>query len=229
MSDIEERLRQLGDRLDAASTSPELPNPRTLRRIRARQGLVMFGSLGATLALIATLVVLAPTFHISGSTGGVGGGGTNGAAPLSPSPPRTWLVHRVGAGVTIATPKNWVFVAQNPKRPRVVNFKLGTWRFPSKGPCGATAAFDVVPPNGMFLWMFQAGNRDPALFQPRPTGFKLGPLQGPFECMTRKAHLILFRQHHRFFQIFVRLGPHAPETLRHEVISSLNSITILPR
>jgi hypothetical protein len=230
MSDIEERLRQLGDRLDAASTTPELPNPRTLRRIRARQGLVMFGSLGASIAVIATLVLLAPTFHISGSTGVGGAGGTTGAVPLSPSPPRTWVVHRVGKGVAIATPKSWVLATQEgPARPVVVNFKLGSWKFPSGGPCGTTAAFNVLPANGMFLWMFESSGGDSISFPPRPARFKLGPLKGPFECTTVKSHLIVFRQHHRSFQIFLRLGAHATDALQREVIRSLNSITIAPR
>jgi hypothetical protein len=47
--------------------------------------------------------------------------------------------------------------------------------------------------------------------------------------MTVRVHLILFRQNHRFFQIFVRLGAHATDALRREVIRSLNSIAIAPR
>jgi hypothetical protein len=234
MSDIEARLRQLGDRVDAASTSPELPNLRTLKRIRARQGVVMLGSIGAGIAIVAALVLWGPSFQLSRATGtGGAGSGVNGAAPrLSPSPPTTWVVHRVGSGVTIATPKSWVLAAQDPAKPRVVNFNLGTWRFASKGPCGPKAPFDSVPQNGMFLWMFEAFQTSaaPSVFPPRrPASFRLGPLKGPFECTTVKSHLILFRQHHRSFEILLGLGARATGTLRREVIRSLNSITIAPR
>jgi hypothetical protein len=229
MSDIENRLRQLGDRVNAASTTPELPNPRTLRRIRARQGMVMVGSIGAGVAVIAALVLLAPTFHISGTRGAGGTDGGNGAGPpLSPPPSQRWVVHRVGAGVTIATPKSWVLAANGPARPRVVNFNLGTWRFPSRGPCRANAAFDVVPPNGMFLWMFETSGGDSVSFPPRPARFKLGPMKGPFECIG-KTRLILFRQQHRSFQIFLKLGADTTDAVLREVTRSLNSITIAPR
>jgi hypothetical protein len=233
--DVEQRLRELGEQVDPAAATPALPSPRTLRRIQVRQRMVSLASVGAVAIIVGSLLVWGPSLHLSigdPSGGGVGNvnTGPSGRGP-GPSTPPGWVTHH-SKGVSIATPKHWIFQRQNPAnllRP-TIDFSLGTWRFSSGGSCAPTKALKAVPPKGMFLYMFEypaAGRRGP--FPPRSARFKLGPTKGPFECLGVKAHVILFRFDHRFFQIYIKLGPQARRSLRREVVESLNTMKIARR
>jgi hypothetical protein len=231
MIDIEQRLRELGEQVNAAAPTPELPSPRTLKRIRVRQRMVSVTSIAAVALVVGSFFVWGPSLHLSISRGPDGGGGVNtgptGRGPGTAVLP-SWVVHRSN-GVSIATPKRWRFQSKNPTnllRP-TIDFSIGTWRFPSGGSCAPTKALTSVPSRGMFLYMLEypaAGRRGP--FPPRPARFKLGPTKGPFECLGVKAHVILFRFDHRFFQVYIKLGRQAGRSLRRRVVESLNTIHI---
>jgi hypothetical protein len=234
MIDIEQRLRELGEQVDPTAATPALPSPRTLRRIKVRQRMVSLASVGAVAVIGGSFLIWGPSLHLSigDRSAGVNGvnNGPSGRGPGS-SPPPGWMTHH-SKGVSITTPKRWIFQRQNPAnllRP-TIDFSIGTWRFSSGGSCAPTKALNAVPPKGMFLYMFEypaAGRRGP--FPPRPARFKLGPTKGPFECLGVKAHVIQFRFDHRFFQIYIKLGRQADRSLRQRVVASLNTIQITRR
>jgi hypothetical protein len=234
MIDIEQRLRELGEQVNPAAATPALPSPRTLRRIQVRQRMVSLASVGAVAVIVGSFLIWGPSLHLSigDRSSGVGSvnTGPSGRGPGSRTPPG-WVMHR-SKGVSLATPKRWTFQRQNPAnllRP-TIDFSIGTWRFSSGGSCAPTKALTAVPPKGMFLYMFEypaAGRRGP--FPPRPARFKLGPTKGPFECLGVKAHVIQFRFDHRFFQIYIKLGPQAGSPLRRDVVESLNTMQIARR
>jgi hypothetical protein len=112
-----------------------------------------------------------------------------------------------------------------------IRLALGTWRFPSGGDCAPTRALADLPKNGTFLWLLEyldPANRNPKDFPRRPGHFALGKLGGPLECVGRRAYLILFREHKRYFQIFVVFGSKAPQSLPGQVLASLDSLVVEP-
>lgn len=234
MTDVEQRLRELGERVPPSAATPALPSPETVRRIRIRQRLLATGSFGLGAAVLVALLMWGPSLHLKVGNGAGGVGGVNTGPSVSPpgsNAPPGWVVHHTGSGISIATPRAWTFSAKNPTKMTYpnVDFALGTWRFPSGGSCAPTRALHNVPANGMFLYMFDypaVGKRESSK---RPLRFKLGPLKGPFECLGVRTHLIVFRQHHRYFHVHIKFGPQAGHSLRRTVIQSLDTLRIAPK
>jgi hypothetical protein len=152
---------------------------------------------------------------------------------MCPAPPAGWTEHRA-AGLCLAAPQGWTLADARPAPMLVappILLALGTWSFPPGGDCAPTRALADLPKNGSFLWLFEyvdPANRDPKDFPRRPDHFALGKLQGPFECVGRKTHVILFREHRRFFQIHIVFGPKAPQSLPPQVLASLESLVVEP-
>lgn len=144
--------------------------------------------------------------------------------------PEGWVNHSNPAQkLSVCTPAHWSFESRGPAGlvdPNI-DFEVGSWRFRSKGACAPTGALLHVPAHGVFYFGYEyphGGNKQG--FAPRPPHFALGRLSGPFECLGVKTYLILFRQHHRYFQIHVKLGREAGLHVKHLVLRSLDSLQI---
>jgi hypothetical protein len=229
MIDIEQRLRELGEKVDPVAATPNLPSPRTLKRIKVRQRAISLVSIGAVAIVVGSFLMWGPSFHLSiGSDAGAGvnsGGPGQGPSP-TPTLPRGWVEHHTSTGVSIATPRSWFVRGGRPtvRRPRL-SFAVGTWRFPSGNRC-PPRALHAVPRGGMFLYMSEYSPIGVGPYPPRPSSFDLGPSKGSFECLGTKVHVVQFREHDRSFQIYVKFGLQASQALRREVTTSLNSIRV---
>jgi hypothetical protein len=69
---------------------------------------------------------------------------------------------------------------------------------------------------------------EPYTFPPRSGPFSLGAVRGPFECYGTKAHVVVFQDGGRFFQVFALFGAEASSSLRREVEESLDSFRVEP-
>jgi hypothetical protein len=148
---------------------------------------------------------------------------------------RGWLEHLdLEDQASIQTPQGWFF-NEDPVpallEPRVI-FAASTARILPGGECAPDNATNDLPSDGALLWVVEytnvgtgtgGGQRRPYEFPPRSGPLQLGPVEGPFECIGVRTHLVLFRDNARYFQVHVMFGPQAPDSLRSEVQQSLDS------
>lgn len=138
-------------------------------------------------------------------------------------------------GISVTLPKGWTF-RRNPLPALLepsVPFAVGSWRFPAGGNCALTHAINAEPTAAALVWLYEytpaavrSGFGD---FPPRPKRFRLGPLQGPLECLGVRAYTVRFRSHHRYLEVQVVLGRHTPKRVRRAVVGILASIKVTPR
>lgn len=241
MTDLEDRIREsLQDPRWQLPVWPD-PMPRILRAAR-RQRAGLAAGIGMLAALIAVAVVV-PVLALRSSTG-VGPGLSTGTSPsprrsapatLTPLPPG-WVRHTARAwpqsswqgprgGVSLDTPAAWHFNS-NPA-PALLSptmlFAVGTGPVPTGGNCAPTAALKALPANGALFVLYEYASAD---FPPRPERLRLGAIGGPYECWGVKGYVILFADGGRYFQAQVVFGPHAPASLRSEVMRSLNTLHV---
>jgi hypothetical protein len=233
MIDVEQRLRELGEQVNDSAAIPNLPSPRTLKRIRVRQRAVSLASVGAVAVIVGSFFLWGPSLHFSIGNGPAGGGTVNKGPSGGPAlAPPGWVIHHTGSGLSIATPRHWIFRAGNVtvRRP-TISFRLGTWRFPSGGACAPTKALQAIPKKGMLLYMLEYSPlaKPPGSFMRRPTRFTIEPSQASFECIGVSVHTISFREHHRYFQIHIKFGPDTTGSLRRKTVESLNTLQIARR
>jgi hypothetical protein len=147
--------------------------------------------------------------------------------------PQGWVTHTDAAGVAIDAPPAWSFKVD--PVPALVSppilFALGTGTVPAGGDCAPTAAISSMPPDGALIALTEYAGRvpQPYTFPRRPESFQLGPPGGPFGCWGVKAKLIPFEDGGRYFQAVVVFGQDAPDLVRGEVRSSLDSLEVDPR
>jgi hypothetical protein len=141
-----------------------------------------------------------------------------------------WVEHRdLQNQVSVETPQDWAF-NEDPVpallEPRVL-FAAGTASIPQGGDCAPDEAVRRLPADGALFWIQEyATPHNPSDFPPRPGTFDLGPEGGPFECLGVSAHVILFTEQDRYFQVYVTFGPGAPQSVRQDVLDSLDSLVV---
>jgi hypothetical protein len=162
--------------------------------------------------------------------------GNHSSAARPAARPAGWVRHTgqpwstsqgASVGVSIAIPAAWHF--NDHPAPALLSpamlFAVGTGPVPSGGSCGPTAALKTLPANGGLFVLYEYSH---AGFAPRPTHLQLGQLAGPYECWGMKGYVITFEDGRRYFQAQVVFGPHAPASLRAEVVRSLNTLQVDP-
>jgi hypothetical protein len=235
MADLDRLFEDL-DRLDAPVSWPKVECRRPARstgepgRPKRLLTVVIALAIGtAGFSLLFHAFVFAPSQPAASSTP------TSSPSPApsaSPSPPPPgWVVHTDAAGISINTPADWTFNADPVPtllEPAML-FAVGTGAVPTGGDCAPGPAIDALQQDGALFVVQEYGSVDvPHDFPPRPDRFDLGPSMGPFECFGVKAHVILFRDGGRFFQVFAMFGADASATLRQEVRQSLDSLHVDP-
>jgi hypothetical protein len=147
-----------------------------------------------------------------------------------PSDRSGWVEHRDPQDqVSLETPQDWAF-NEDPVpallEPRVL-FATGTGPIPQGGDCAPDQAIARLSADGALFWIQEyATPHNPSDFPPRPGTFDLGSEGGPFECLGVRAHVILFTEQDRYLQAYVTFGPDAPQSLRQDVLDSLDSLVI---
>ncbi len=133
----------------------------------------------------------------------------------------------VDGSLSLRAPRSWTVRfggVSGPDSPSVV---LGAANrpFPNGGACAPSRAAHAVPDHGVFLFAFEYSSRV-RHFPPRPQHFSLGPLDGPYECIGTKTHLILFEDSGRFLQIHVIFGDKAGKHIRQRTLKVLDSLRV---
>lgn len=242
MKELESRLRDLG----SGNSSEPWDNSTVAvgeitRRIRGRR--VAFATVGFVGIVLAVLAASFLPFDPSGpSTQPAGSGSVQDAQSARPTAtgssevPRArpgWVWHEdSGDGLAIQTPRSWTFMAEDVPGPLspTTDFGLGTWDFPTGGSCGPREAATTVPAEGMFLVLIEYhGTQDPSDFRPRPEKFGLGEIGGPLACLGTEAHLNLFHEKGRFFQVEIVFGDEASSKLRRQTREALSSLRVQER
>jgi hypothetical protein len=190
-----------------------------VRRIAVAGAVALVAAAGITLPLLLLLPL----------------GGTNADHPRPASSASAWMEHDDARDqVSIQTPPDWFFNDDPVPAlldPRVL-FAASTAPIQSGGECAPDNATGNLPADGALLWVVEytsvgtgteGPQRAPYEFPPRDGSFQLGPLQGPFECIGVRTHLVLFRDGGRYFQVHVMLGPDASSALEADVLRSLDS------
>jgi hypothetical protein len=77
----------------------------------------------------------------------------------------------------------------------------------------------ALPSGGVYIWIFEYG-RVHGDFPRRPRTIELGT-EEMHTCGFGEGYMVLFKDHGRLLQIFVRLGSHADQSLVLEVLDSL--------
>ena len=155
-------------------------------------------------------------------------------APVElPSSHEGWVTHLdLQDGVTEDTPPSWTFnddPVPDLIGPRVL-FAVGTWPVPTGGECLPSAAAQDLPSDGALLFVLEYGGTgaDGGFkaedFPERNGSLQLGPLQGPLECLGEKAQEVLWQQGGRYFQAYAMFGQDAPDSVRADLVQSLNSV-----
>jgi hypothetical protein len=234
MIELERRLQLMWERLNERVDSGPVEIDALVRRVRRRRTLfatavaasvaVVVVAVGALAGSIRDPFGVPPAAHPSSS-------GPCGAEAGCPRP--GWVTHRdTRDGLSISTPSSWTYRQDNISGPSspAPEFAVGTWNFPAGGNCAPTKALHSVPPGGAFFYMFEQQQGSANDFPARPSHFRLGRMEGPFECLGVRAYHLAFRQSGRFFTIFVELGRIATtwEQRQHQVERSLNSLTVEP-
>lgn len=148
-----------------------------------------------------------------------------------------WTVHTMGEegnSISIETPLEWTFL-NDPLRIEMwpsILFAVGNYDLPVGGGCAPTDALEVLPRDGVLLWVSESRGLGlhPEDFPPRPTHFELDPKSlANYECSgTWQTYLIWFRDAGRFFQAQVAFGADTTESLRADLVRALDSIIVEP-
>ncbi len=152
----------------------------------------------------------------------------------TPAPRDGWKTHvNPLNGISIHVPEDWV--VRNDLVPSLLepHIVLGAGNYPMNqgGDCGPDNALAALPPDGVALWILQyrePNARAPYEFRPQTTDVDLGPELGPFECIGRTTHLVLFRNPGGLFQAHVVFGPDAPPSLRAAAADAIASFRAPP-
>jgi hypothetical protein len=147
---------------------------------------------------------------------------------------RTWH----GRGVSVRIPQGWhaTRARLTPVTWPVQFLAVASYPLPrdDRGAdgCEPKAAVDRLPSAGAFIfgWEYAGTANGPIRkrdFPPRPRSFRLLHL-GRYECLNH-SYLVRFRAAGRYFQVQVRLGPHASLRTRNLALRVLDSLRVDPR
>jgi hypothetical protein len=71
--------------------------------------------------------------------------------------------------------------------------------------------------------------QNPSDFPDRPQTLSLGDLSPtPLECIGERTYFIRFADQGRYFQFNAVIGPGAPDSLRHDVVTAMNTFAPVP-
>src|SRR5690349_1848731 len=144
---------------------------------------------------------------------------------------RTWQ----GRGVTVRIPRDWhaTRARLTPVTWPVQFLAVASYPLPrgDRGAdgCEPKAAVDRLPSDGAFIFGWEyVGTADGPIrksdFPPRPLSFRLVHL-GRYECLDH-SYLVRFRASRRYFQVQVRLGPHASLRTRKLALRVVDSLRV---
>ena len=179
--------------------------------------------------VLGAVLVLSVVIAGCGPDAGAGSQGRPVSARDETGPSdRGWQSYEaVDGSLSLRAPRSWTVRfggISGPDSPAVV-LGAGNWPFPNGGACAPSRAARAVPGHGVFMFAFEYSSRV-RRFPPRPQHFSLGPLDGPYECIGTKTHLILFTDSGRYLQIHVMFGEEAGKHIRQRTLKVLDSLRV---